>query len=83
MSWWIVPLIVLAAPALLLALAGWALRSAFRQVCAAVAPRQEESEWDAPVARNARRISGDNGVFARRVGLPIAAGGELERCSLN
>ena len=83
MFWWTGPLIVLAAPMLLLALVGWALRAAFRQVCAAVAPRPEESEWDVPAARNGRAISRGNRVFARRVGLPIVVGDDLKRCSLN
>lgn len=76
-------MILLAAPALLLALVGWALRSAFRHVCAAVAPRPEESEWDVPAAPNARGSSRGSRAFARRVGLPVTAGDAPQRWSLN
>ena len=76
-------MIVLAAPALLLALIGWALRSAFRQVCTAVAPRPEESEWDALSVPDARGSSQSNRVFARRAGRLIAAGDDLKRWSVN
>jgi hypothetical protein len=83
MSWWTYPLIVLAAPMLLLALAGWALLWAFRRVCAAVAPRPEDPEWEAPVVRPVPGRSQSNRVFAPRARLPIPTDSDPERLSLN
>lgn len=83
MTWWTIPMVLLAAPALLLALAGWVLRAAFRQVCASVAPRPEESERDALSAPAGHRSFQGNRIFARRAGRPIAVGGEPDRWTLN
>jgi hypothetical protein len=46
MSWWTIPMMVLAAPVLLLALAGCAVASALRRIGAAAAPQPEISQWD-------------------------------------
>lgn len=63
-------LAVTAAPALLLALAGWALWRLFRGVAAAAVPRPEESERDsAPLSLLARRRPPDR----FRVDLPHRA----------
>lgn len=83
MSWWMVPLVVLAAPTLLLALVVWGLRCAFRQVCVAVAPRPIESEEGAPAAPEPRGSTPGNRVFAGRARLTAAAGGGGDRWSLN
>ena len=78
MSWWAVLSVALAAPALLLALVGWALRGAFRRVCAAVAPRPIESEWDAVPPRIFRPARRANRLASKPVPADRAA-----RCSLN
>ena len=46
MSRWMIPTFLLAAPVLILALAGWAVAFLLRRIGAAIAPRPEGSEWD-------------------------------------
>ena len=79
MGWWAILSVVLAAPTLLLALAGWALRSAFRQVCAAVLPRPIESEWDAVPPRVFCPAQRANRLASK----PVFAADKAARCSLN